>query len=222
MRKGAARTFSLFVLGLLAFGPVADAAVSIGPSGAPAAIAYVTQTASSQPTIWTIRTDGTQNTRIGPGFTPLIAPSGQQIAASLFGANPANSETGPALAIYSTVGAPTQTYFNLAGETVQPLAWSRDGRYVAVDVLSTKLKNAARLSGLGIVDVTTGTARMIARGQICGASFAPNGSDEIVYGRAARQTLTAPVNVFRSNADGSGTVALTRDGRSLFPLWGPS
>ncbi|HTZ85511.1 MAG TPA: hypothetical protein VMB05_02490, partial [Solirubrobacteraceae bacterium] len=48
------------------------------------------------------------------------------------------------------------------------------------------------------------------------------GSDEVVYGRAAKQTLTAPVDVYRSNADGSGTVALTRDGRSLFPLWGPS
>lgn len=209
-----ALTFTLLV-------PVASAGISLAPSGGPTTIAYVTQTASSQPLVWTIRTDGTQNTRIGPGFTPLIAPAGQQIAASLFGANPSNSETGPALAIYSTAGAPVQTYFDLSGETVQPLAWSRDGRYVAVDIQSTKLRNAAKLSGLGIVDVTTGTTKVIARGQIFGASFAPNGSDELVYGRAARQTLTAPVNVFRANADGSGTVALTRDGRSLFPLWGP-
>ncbi len=205
---------------LAALAPGAGAGVSIGPSSGPPTIAYVTQTARSQPVVSTIRTDGSQNTRIGPGFTPLISPSAGQVAASLFGASTTSTETGPALAIYSTSGAPLQSYFNLAGETVEPLAWSRDGRYVAVDVQSTKLKNAAKLSGLGIVDVTTGAAKMIARGQIFGASFSPNGNDEVVYGRSASQSLTARVNVYRSNADGSGTVALTRDGRSLFPLWG--
>ncbi len=210
---------ALALLAVLA--PGAGAGVSIGPSSATPTVAYVTQTSSSQPIVWTIHSDGTQNTRIGPGFTPLISPSAQQIAASLFGASPSSSETGPALAIYSTSGAATQTYFNLAGETVQPLAWSRDGRYVAVDIQSTKLKNAAKLSGLGIVDITTGATKVIAHGQIFGASFSPNGNDEVVYGRSATQTLTARVNVYRSNADGSGTVALTRDGRSLFPLWGP-
>lgn len=219
-RLAACGALALALVAVLA--PGAGAGVSIGPSSAPPTIAYVTQTGSSQPVVWTIHADGTQNTRIGPGFTPQTAPGGQLIAASLFGASAGSSETGPALAVYSTAGAPTQTYFDLAGETTEPLAWSADGRYVAVDVQSTKLKNAAKLSGLAIVDITTGTAKMIARGQIFGASFAPNGSDEVVYGRAAKQTLTAPVNLYRSNADGSGTVALTRDGRSLFPLWGPT
>jgi Tol biopolymer transport system component len=207
---------ALALLAVLA--PGAGAGVSIGPSSATPTVAYVTQTSSSQPIVWTIHSDGTQNTRIGPGFTPLISPSAQQIAASLFGASPSSSETGPALAIYSTSGAATQTYFNLAGETVQPLAWSRDGRYVAVDIQSTKLKNAAKLSGLGIVDITTGATKVIAHGQIFGASFSPNGNDEVVYGRSATQTLTARVNVYRSNADGSGTVALTRDGRRAQPV----
>jgi hypothetical protein len=220
MRRAVA-SCGLTVALLAALASGARAGVSIAPSSVAPTIAYVTQTASSQPLVWTIRTDGSQNTRIGPGFTPLISPSAGQIAASLFGATTTSSETGPALAIYSTSGAPLQSYFNLAGETVQPLAWSRDGRYVAVDVQSTKLKNAAKLSGLGIVDVTTGTAKMIAHGQIFGASFSPNGSDEVVYGRSASQSLTARVNVYRSKADGSSTVALTRDGRSLFPLWGP-
>jgi hypothetical protein len=207
-------------LAFAALAPVAGADVSLAPAVAPATVAYVTQTGSSQPVVWTIRADGTQNTRVGPGFTPLISPSGQQVAASLFGAGSGNGESGPALAVYLTA-APMQTYFDLAGETVQPLAWSRDGRYVAVQIQSTKLKNAAKLSGLGIVDVMTATAKVIAHGQIFGASFAPDASDQIVYGRAASQSLSARVNVYRSNVDGSGTVALTRDGRSLFPLWGP-
>ncbi len=214
---GALATIVLALALLGALGGAAQAGVSIGPSSATPTIAYVTQSGTSQPVVWTIRADGAQNTRLGVGFTPLVSPSGQ-VAASLFGTGP--SESGPALAIYSTSGAPPQTHFDLTGETAQPLAWSRDGRYVAVELQSTAIKNTARLSGLAIVDVTTGTAKVIAHGQIYGASFAPNGSDELVYGRAASQLLNASVNVYRSNADGSDAVALTRDGRSLFPLWG--
>lgn len=201
-------------------GGAAQAGVSIAPSSETPTIAYVQQTGTSQPVVWTIRADGTQNTRVGTGFTPVIAPNGVQVAASLFGAS--TGETGPALAVYSTNGTPTQTYFNLKGETTEPLAWSRDGRFLAVDVLSTVLKNPARRSGLAIVDAMTGTAKVIAHGQLLGASFAPNGSDEVVYGLAASDSPNARVNVYRSGADGSGTVALTRDGRSLFPVWGSS
>jgi hypothetical protein len=197
----------------------ASAAVSLAPSSTTPLIAYVTQTATSQPVIWTLGASSAPPTRIGAGFSPLVAPSGGQIAASLFGAEP--SESGPALIVYSTSGAAPQTYFNLKGETTQPLAWSSDGRYLAVDVLSTALPGAARLSGLAIVDTQQKTVKMIARGQIYGASFAPNGNDQVVYGRSAQQTLTSRVNVYRANADGTSTVAWTHDGRSLFPLWGP-
>ncbi|HEX4483012.1 MAG TPA: hypothetical protein VH081_04440 [Solirubrobacteraceae bacterium] len=197
----------------------ARAAVSLAPSPTTPVIAYVTQTATSQPVIWTLGASGAPPARIGAGFSPLVAPSGGQIAASLFGAGP--SESGPALIVYSTSAGAPQTYFNLKRETTQPLAWSSDGRYVAVDVQSTVLRNAAKLSGLAIVDTQQKTVKMIARGQIYGASFAPNGNDQVVYGRSAQQTLTSRVNVYRSNADGTSTVALTHDGRSLFPLWGP-
>jgi hypothetical protein len=197
----------------------ASAAVSLAPSSTPPLIAYVTQTATSQPVVWTLGASGAPPTRIGAGFSPLVAPSAGQIAASLFGAEP--TESGPALIVYSTSGAAPQTYFDLKRETTQPLAWSSDGRYLAVDVQSTVLRNAAKLSGLAIVDTQQKTVKMIARGQIYGASFAPNGNDQLVYGRSSQQTLSSRVNVYRANADGTSTVALTRDGRSLFPLWGP-
>jgi hypothetical protein len=219
---------------LVALAPVPALAVAIAaaltagaiaaPSLAPAppqqpTIAYVTQSGTSPPLVWTMRSDGSQKTSLGEGFTPQIAPNGQQVAVSLFGAGA--SETGPALGVYSTTGAPRQTYLSLKGETAQPLGWSPDGRYLAVDVQSTALKRGAQLSGLGILDTQSAKLSVIAHGQLYGASFAPNGSDEIVYGLARSQSLTARVNVYRAKPDGSGTVALTRDGRSLFPLWGP-
>ncbi len=198
----------------------AAAAPSLAPSPPqPPTIAYVTESGTSPPLVWTMRSDGSQKTSLGEGFSPQISPNGQQVAVSLFGAGA--GETGPALGIYSTVGAPVQSFLSLKGETAQPLSWSPDGRYLAVDVQSTALKRGARLSGLGILDTQSSKLSMIARGQLYGASFAPNGSDEIVYGLARSQSLTARVNIFRTKPDGSGTVALTRDGRSLFPLWGP-
>jgi Tol biopolymer transport system component len=110
------------------------------------------------------------------------------------------------------------TYFNLATETATPLAWSRDQRYLAVQL--TSVANAGSGLGLAVIDLGLHTVKTIARGQIYGASFAPNGSDRIVYGRAGSSSLSAPVNVFLSNPDGSGQSALTRDGRSLNPVWG--
>jgi WD40 repeat protein len=209
------------VLAAGALASVAGAAVSLAPSPAQSpTIAYVTETAKTLPSVWTMRGDGSQKTRIGPGDSPLVSPSGTQVAVGLFGTSP--NETGPAIAIYSTTGAAPLTYLNLKTENATPLAFSPDGRYLAIGVQSTAIRGGAKLSGVAIVDLQANTLTVIAHGQPYGASFAPNGSDELVYGLAQSQTFTAPVNVFRSKADGTGTVALTRDGRSLLPVWGPA
>jgi hypothetical protein len=196
-------------------------------------LAYVTQTARSPATVWLTPVRGGARTRLGTGDQPLIAPSGQQVAASLFGTGGA-SESGPALAIWGAGGGPIGaepplTYFNLATETATPLAFSRDLRYLAVQLQSTSATNAG--SELAVIDLGLNrsqisgtplgpTVKTIARGQIYGASFAPSGSDRIIYGRASSSSLSAPVNLYVSNPDGSGLSALTRDGRSLNPVWG--
>jgi Tol biopolymer transport system component len=215
-----ALTLVLAMATALALTAAAFAAPSLAPSSPPVpTIAYVTESGATQPLVWTMRSDGSQKKSLGEGFSPQISPNGQQVAVSLFGAG--SSETGPALGVYSTVGAPLQTYLSLKGETAQPLGWSPDGRYLAVDVQSTALKRGVQLSGLGILDTQSAKLSVIVHGQLFGASFAPNGSDEVVYGLAHSQSLTARVNIYRAKPDGSGMVALTRGGRSLFPLWGP-
>jgi Tol biopolymer transport system component len=196
-------------------------------------LAYVTQTAHSPATVWLTGVKGGARIRLGIGDQPVIAPSGQQVAASLYGTGGA-PESGPALAVWGVGGGPIGaepplTYFNLAAETATPLAFSPDLRYLAVQL--TSVANAASGSELAVIDLalsrrqTSGTplpatVKTIARGQIYGASFAPDGSDRLVYGRANSSSLSAPVNLFLSNPDGSGVRALTRDGRSLNPVWG--
>jgi hypothetical protein len=61
-----------------ASGTGASAAVSLAPAATTPVIAYVTQTATSQPVIWTLAASGAAPTRIGAGFSPLVAPSGGQ------------------------------------------------------------------------------------------------------------------------------------------------
>ncbi len=140
------------------------------------------------------------------------------MAASLFGTG-AGLETGPGLALYSTAGAPPRTYLDLSTATVQPLAYSPDSRYLAIYLQSTALRNIAARSSLVVLDTSTGALTTIAHGAISGASFAPDGSDRIAYGRSA-SLAGAPSDIYIANPDGSGVHAFTHDGHSLNPVWG--
>lgn len=185
-------------------------------------IAYVTETGTAPAEVWTALADGSQQTRLGPGDDALIAPDGQLVAASLFGTGAGGEETGPGIVVYPTGGgaAPLQA-LDLATATAEPLAFSPDSRYLAIAVHSNSVTDVARGSGLAVLDTTTGTVTMVAHGIVYGASFAPDGSDRLVYGRAPSETLSAPVNLYVCQPDGSQTRRITSDGRSLNPLWGP-
>ena len=183
---------------------------SMSPSGP--AVAYVTETAQSPPSVW-VTYNGSDNQRLGPGTDPLMSSSPQWVAASLI------ADSGPALAIYHEGAAPLE-YLNVATANATPLAWSRDLRYLAVSLQSNSLTSASYGSGLVVIDLGLHTLTRIARGEIYGASFAPNGSDELVYARAPSQLLSAPVNLYMSKPDGSDRRELTHDGRSLNPVWG--
>jgi hypothetical protein len=210
------------VVCLLGLPMAAASAAAIAPPLRPRApvVAYVTQSLTSSPSVWVTRTDGTGRMRVGAGSDPLIAPSGQQVAVSLFGSD--GSETGPAIAIYRTEGGgPTLSYLSLTKVTARPLAWSRDLRYVAVAVQANGTPGSKALAGLAVIDIGLNKATLIARGAIYGASFAPSGPDVLVFGRSASESPFAKVDLYTARPDGSGLRAITNDGRSLNPVWGP-
>jgi hypothetical protein len=182
----------------------------------PAGLAYLTGTERSTPTVWAAQANGREPKRLGPGLDPLLAPNGRSVAAVTF----STQAHGPALVIYSTVGGTANQYFSLATVTAQPLAFSPDSRYLAVALQSNDPPSEAS-SGLAVIDTATGAVTTIAHGQVQGASFAPDGSDRIVYGLAPSLAVSVPVNLYIAQPGGSGTQALTRDGRSLNPVWGP-
>ena len=182
-------------------------------------LTYVVEGSQGLSTVWSANLEGSQARALGPGTGPLLAPDGETVAASLSGSR-AGTVTGPKVALYSTDGGASRTYLNLPSVNVEPLAWSADSRYLAIQVESGALRNIAAHSTLDVLDTSTGTIATVAHGQIYGASFAPDGSDRLAYARANSLSLSAAVNVFTSMPDGSDSVQLTGDGRSLNPVWG--
>ncbi len=182
-------------------------------------LAYVTSSeAQPESRVWAAAGGGASPTPLGPGEEPLIAPDGALVAAGLFGAGP---EKGPALALYPALGGRPSTFGDLQKQNAVPLAWSPDSRYLAVMLTSAAIKGFVKKSGLGILDTTTGTLRTAASGIVYGASFAPDGSDRVVFGRSMGQNLESKVDLYIAAAAGGSLKRITSDGRSLNPVWGP-
>jgi Tol biopolymer transport system component len=180
-------------------------------------LAYVTSSnAQPESMVWVAAADGGSPLKLGPGFQPLVSPTGQSVVAGLFGP----SETGPSLALYPAAGGTPQTFGDLSRATAYPLAWSPDSRYVAVWLQGDAIKRVPAGSGLAILDTTTGTLKTIATGGIYGASFSPEG-DTLVFARSRSENYTAPVDLYTVSATGAGLARLTSGGRSLNPVWGP-
>ncbi len=194
----------------LALGGLSTAAAR-GATGSPRlGLAYVTGAAGGPPVVWLADSDGRHARRLGPGSQPLLAPDGALVAAS--GAS--------GLLVYPSAGGPPRRYFAGPAATATAVAFSPDSRYLAVALTSTN-PVSDRASGLAVIDTTTNDYRILARGQIYGASFAPDGSDRIAYASATSPALNARVDIYEIGADGTGLAQITRDGRSLNPLWGP-
>jgi hypothetical protein len=189
-------------LGLaLALGPasaVADAAV-------PTRIAYVAGLATTHPTVHVARADGSGSVLLGPGEDVVLSPD----AASAGIVTP-YTRKGITLVVRPATGGPARL-LAAASQSISPPVWSSDAKLLAVVLNDTRLV---------VIDPATGATRTIAKGQIQGVSFSPQ-SDRLVYARSKSLQLSAPVNVFVAATDGSGVHAITHDGRSLYPLWGP-
>jgi hypothetical protein len=206
----------------LASGAAAEAAPDLTPVPTVPRLAYVTETTTSASNVWLASADGGERKLLGVGTQPLLSPDGQSVAVSLFGATPGPEEHGPSIGVYSASGAPLAGYFDLETATATPLAWSPDSRYVLVYRQSNEPVLIAEGSGLDVLDTLTGAITSIAEGIVYGASFARDGSDRIVFALSHSLSPSAPVNLYVSEVDGAGVHRITSDGRSLYPVWGPS
>lgn len=170
------------------------------------------------PSVWSAADDGSGPRRLAPGFNPRISPSGEIVAFLHQGkGRSAQPELmlGPANA-----SAPVSRLANGWRESFV-FDWAPDSASIAA-VLGPELGPKR----LVLIDVVTGVQQTVARGFFSGVSFSPEGG-QLVYGRAASEGFPPRTDIYRYDIPigqplrAAEPVRLTRDQRSLDPLWGP-
>jgi len=189
---------------------LAACALALAPTAAqastPAKLAYVTGLAGVRPQVHVMNADGSGAVALGTGVDALISPDGARVAIVT-----PYTRHGQSLLVRPSGGGAARTLAH-TNDAIGPLTWSPDGALLAVVINTTRLV---------VIDVASRARHVVARGQIQGVSFSPDGR-RIAYARSRSARLLAPVNVFVAAADGSGALAITHDGRSLEPVWGPT
>jgi dipeptidyl aminopeptidase/acylaminoacyl peptidase len=186
------------------------AALALTPAAAhaavPAKLAYVTGLAGTHPQVHVANADGNDATALGTGVDALISPDGANVAIVT-----PYTRRGTELVVRTVAGGAARMLVTTI-DSIGPIKWSPDGARLLVVVNTRQLV---------VVDVASGAQRTIARGSIQGASFSPDGR-RIAYARSVLPRLSAHVDIYVVGADGSSTHAITHDGRSLYPVWGPT
>jgi Tol biopolymer transport system component len=177
------------------------------PAAAQATLAYTVNV--FKPSVFVAQDNGKGAKRVGPGLNPHVSPNGKLV---IFESPSAKQP--PEMKLYDVETGKTTTLFTPWRESYT-VAWSPDSTMVA----------ALRGGELGkrtldVIDVETGKATRIATGFFDGVTFSPD-STEVAFGLAASMEFPSKVDVIRDPVTGGPTSALTHDGISAYPLWGP-
>jgi Tol biopolymer transport system component len=171
------------------------------------------------PAVFVAKDDGSAARRVGLGSNPRVSPDGKTIAFY----RPGKGKQPAALMIAAANGgAPKQ----LVTGWQDPFAfgWSSDSTTIAVALGPEVGKRR-----LTLVDVATGAQRLVARGYFGSVSFAPGGSEQLVYAMEG-EDFPPRSDIYRIDLPPPGAVAvapvephrLTTDHRSTAPIWGPN
>lgn len=172
------------------------------------------------PAVFVAKDDGSAARRVGLGSNPRVSPDGKTIVFYRFGKG---NQPSSLMVAAASGGAPRKLATGWQNPFV--FAWSEDSARIAV-LLGPEV-GAQRLT---TIDVATGDRQTIASGYFSGVSFAPQGSEQLVYARAESESFPQLSDVYRIDLLPPGAVGvaapqpqqLTSDHRSFSPLWGPS
>jgi Tol biopolymer transport system component len=175
---------------------------------------------SLNPAVYAANDNGSATRKVGSGSNPRVSPDGQTIV--FYGSGKGNQPAD--LMMAAAAGGPAR---KLASGWQDPFvfAWSSDSSTIAV-VLGPEIGKQR----LTTVDLARGEQHTIDRGYFSGVSFAPGGSEQLVYAKATSEGFPPRSDVYRIDIlpPGAESVSaeeprqLTTDHRSFSPLWGPS
>ncbi len=177
------------------------------PASAAATLTFVRNPLN--PVVYVAADNGKRVAKVGAGYAPHMSPDGEAVA--YFHEGPGHSTE---LRLAPRAGGAGKTLMKGFREPAE-LAFSPDSETIAAlrgpEIGKRKLV---------LITVATGRQKVIASGYFNGFSFSPEG-DALVYGKANSESYPPRSDVFRVSATGGKAVALTRDRRSIAPLWGP-
>jgi Tol biopolymer transport system component len=184
------------------------------PAAAQAMLSYVRN--PLHPTIFVADDDGSNPRKIGLGSYPHVGPNPDGPAVAYLHEGAGNRQELKLSILQSEFTTARKDTLIVGFREPFYFAWSRD------------LSTIAALKGpelgkrkLVLVDVLTGAQRVVAQGFFSGFSFSPD-SSELVYARSGSERYPPRSDVFRVPVAGGKAVQLTRDHRSIDPLWGPN
>jgi len=186
------------------------------PAAAHATLAFVRK--PLHPQVWVAEDSGKHAHRLLAGSNPRVSPDGR-IVALMRGGLVSKGPPELVLAPADRSAPPTVLAKNWRDPYV--FAWSPDSKSVAA-ILGPEL-GAQRLV---LIDTVTGAQSVVATGYFNGVSFDPAGGG-IVYGRAGSETYPPRSDIYRYAIPQGPSVRyvppvrLTRDHRSISPVWGP-
>jgi Tol biopolymer transport system component len=172
------------------------------------------------PTVYVANDNGSSARKIGLGSNPRVSPDGQTIVFYRVG----NGNQPANLMVASAAGgAPKKLLSGWQDPFV--FAWSSDSSTIAV--LRGPEVGKQRLV---TVDLASGKQHTIDSGYFSGVSFAPGGSEQLVYAKATSESFPPRGDIYRIDILPPGAIGvaaeepqrLTTDHRSLDPLWGPN
>jgi hypothetical protein len=171
---------------------------------AKATLVYVKGAGDADSRVWVADDDGTNPHKVGRGFAPQISDDGRWIA-------------------WIKPGTPNQLMLRLADR-------SRKARVVGRSSFVGEFHFSPDSKSIGLVlsrrlfvyDIRARKESRVASGVIRGFSFSPD-SASIVFGTAGRNDAgDAPSDLYSVALEDSSRFRITRDRKSLNPLWGPN
>jgi hypothetical protein len=179
------------------------AAVLIGASPAHAALVYVKRAATAHPQVYVARDDGTHPRRLGEGRSPTISPNGRWVA-------------------WIRPGDEERLLLRRADRSRKPRRVADADEFGELRFApNSKLLGLIRGRRLMVYDIRTRKQlRAAKRDTFHGFSFAPD-SKSLVYATSwANRAPDAPADLYTVDFGTRERTRITRDRRSLNPLWG--
>ena len=171
---------------------------------AEATLVYVKDPGELDSRVWVARDDGSKPRKIGPGHSPTVSADGRWVA-------------------WIKSGSPDRVMMRLADRSRRARVVAR-GSFVGELEFSPDSKSLAFLRGrrLFVYDIRERDAVKAATGSIRGFSFSLD-SGAIVFGTAGRSdAVDAPSDLYYFTLAERVRRRITRDRKSLNPLWGPA